>query len=255
MIRITDSNQHYRRVLESDPTGMAPRQIMLEVQTSRDTEIWVWDGFGGNDRRRALYPDYKMNRQPLKDSIGAGMKFMKDILRHTNAIQVTVPGYEADDVIATLARTLPGKIHIRSTDMDLLALTNERVTCEAKPKHNLTPDLIKLYKMTVGDPSDNIKGVKGFGAQSWDNANKEELARYVAQVVAGNHSAPTEIKSATTLVKLNCLNWMANNREMLRIYDQIISFFDVPAELIDKHTKPGNRTYAEADAKLKEFFL
>ncbi len=250
MIRITDGNQFYRRILEADPTGMAPRQIVNEIQNSKDVEIWVFDGFGGNDRRRAFYPDYKMNRKGLPENIGVGMKFIKDILKNTNAIQITVPGYEADDVIATLCRTLEGKIHIRSTDMDFLALTNERVTCDAKPKHNLTPDLVKLYKMCVGDPSDNIKGIKGFGAVAWENADKAELEHVINTAVSHDPFAVTAVT-----IPLTTMQWIDSNKEMLRIYDKIISFFDVPPELIEKHMKPGDRNYQQADLKLKEFFL
>jgi hypothetical protein len=252
LIRITDGNAYYRRVLETDPTGLAPRSIIGEIRLSQNIEIWVWDGFQGNDRRRAIYPDYKGNRKGFPEDIRAGMKLLKKALRHTGAIQVSVPGYEGDDVIATLSRKLPGKIHIRSHDMDLAALVGGNVTCEAKIKHDLTPDLVKLYKICVGDPSDNIKGIKGFGAKTWEQADKVELKKVIDHIVADDQTE-LDLDPLAQTVPLKILHWIVQNKETIRSYNQIIDFFDVPDDLMDQHTIPGDRDYPKAEAVLTEF--
>lgn len=136
----------------------------------------------GNYYRQTLNPEYKANRKakPVEPAVAAAMEDSKNAIRnllHSLGIpQVSVPMTEADDVIAYLATRLPGQKLIYTVDADLIALANDNVQVflkgephQAMRKGGITilPRHVTLFKSIVGDPSDNIKGVKGLGPSAW----------------------------------------------------------------------------------------
>lgn len=247
MIQIFDGNNYYRKRLEYDTTGMLPRTVLNETFDAKVPQVWVWDGFKGNEKRRAIYPDYKMNRTPKPSSLYEALKFMRGLLNHSPAIQVRVPGYEADDVVATLARHYAKagtEIEIHSNDYDFVQLTAEhptRIFCGARLKGDVKAADIRLYKSTVGDASDNIKGIKGFGATSWPLVDKGALKRMILEDGPVPEMRPGAKK------------WAEENRDQLKAYWEIVGFYDVPMPLIDEHMTVGDRDYRKADDQLREF--
>jgi len=114
-----------------------------------------------------------------------------------------VPDFEADDVIATLVERAPkdALISIVSTDKDLMQLVSDRVTLldgvkdrrygpsEVEERFGVQPDRILDLRALVGDPSDNIPGVKGIGEKGaakliteWGSL--ENLIEHRAEVAA-----------------------------------------------------------------------
>jgi hypothetical protein len=245
-LKIVDGNNSFRRVLEKDPTGLTPRKIVQDLATSDVQEIWVWDGFNANARRREIYPEYKANRVKAGENIYAAMKFFKSVLADTNAIQIEVPGYEGDDVIAHIVQKTPnlGHVHIESTDVDLIAVTSPTVTIDASSK--IPRRWIRLYKTAVGDSSDNIPGIKGFGPGAWAGVNKEALE---AAIVKG---APFPDSPS---VRKKSIDWFEENRELVVNFWTIVGFMPIPDDLVAKHIKVGTGQFDKALAQLKEFFL
>lgn len=248
MIQIFDGNNYYRKLLETSRTGLAPREVMEETFAAPHPQVWVWDGFKGTAKRREVYPDYKMNRTPQGPGLYEALKFMQKVLAHTPAIQLKVPGYEADDVVATLAKRyakLGSDVEIHSNDYDFVQLTAEypRIFCGARLKDDVKAKDIRLYKTTVGDPSDNIKGIKGFGQTSWPLVDKTALAKMILEDGPVPEMRPAAKK------------WADENRAQLKIYWEIVGFYDVPFPLIDQHMTVGDRNKVAADALLREFML
>ena len=122
-----------------------------------------------------------MTRKLPQDSFFENLSFFKELLRNApaNVAVAEKQGYEGDDVIYTVCKMFsnsPKPITIMSADKDLTAIPNtvlpmaNQEFCQKK--------YVRLYKTLVGDPSDNIKGVKGFGKGSWDKLtemDKEQL--------------------------------------------------------------------------------
>lgn len=152
----------------------------------RDTVI-IWDG-GHADYRLKLYPEYKQGRklnepktpEDERDSAAykAQLAFLREIMDTLEVKQLQVGGVEADDLIsifATLTGHGGGRSIIYSGDGDMHQLHSP--TCSIfDPKKELMgwgdiktkwkvqePSDLLLYKALVGDPSDNIKGVKQIG--------------------------------------------------------------------------------------------
>ena len=158
--------------------------------------IIVFDGKGGSNRRRKLYPEYKAKRSPKKIRLNRVNEFENiDDERHSMLMQLSrcveyveklpvsilsIDNVEADDVMAYTAKQLltDSKITLMSTDKDFLQLVNDRISVWSPTKKKLyNPEkVLEEYKVTSsnlllsrvfeGDQSDNIKGVNGIGMKT-----------------------------------------------------------------------------------------
>ncbi|WP_353640779.1 hypothetical protein [Mesorhizobium sp. WSM2239] len=252
MIRLYDMNSYMRVELETDISGLAPRNFMQDVFSCPDPVICVWDGPNGSDKRRQIFPGYKVGRKAPDTGIYNGFHLTQKALEHTKAVQIKVPGYEADDVLALLARRYASKGHlvaIYSNDGDMLQLVGEfpkNVVCAAKPK--VEPRYTRLYKTWCGDQSDKIPGVPRFGDTLWASNGPARLQRATDLIFAGN---PAWKKQVTLQPKM--FQWLEANPDLFKAYWTIVGFLDVPEELVTAHTTIGQPDYAKADATLKEF--
>lgn len=243
MITITDGNNYFRRLAEKDPTGMPIRTVLNDIARADHLQIWAFDGYNANKRRRDVFPSYKVGRAGPKDGFFEAVDLLKKVLPHTRAMYVTVPTYEADDVIATMCKSLTGRIHIRSTDKDYLQLINDRITCDATLPEGVTPEWLDLYKATVGDPSDKIPGIKGFGKAGWDAVDKEQLKQFILQ------TRTDDVAGLTT----GQMKWLRVHRDVVEGYLKIVKFFTV--EDVTNHLVRGTDNPSQVESILKEFWL
>ena len=151
--------------------------------------ILVFDGLGGSTNKQYLYPEYKANRKLNKitnwegfetreeeaESITNQIVRLIDYLKCLPVDLLCIDKIEADDVIAYLSNNLEGDIHIMSSDKDYIQLVSDRVTVYSPVKKKFyTPKEVKEelkvpainylnYKVLLGDPSDNVPGVRGLG--------------------------------------------------------------------------------------------
>lgn len=126
---------------------------------------------------------YKANRPPMDDELFSQLIMVQKILKECEMIPFIEKGYEADDIIATIVEKMKQSEHsevlIYSADNDLKQLLSDKVhvihlvkgkeeieiedTARFKKKWGIDPIQIIDFKSLCGDPSDNIKGVKGIG--------------------------------------------------------------------------------------------
>jgi DNA polymerase-1 len=155
--------------------------------------IIVFDGKGGSQRRKKLYPDYKNKRamkvrvnrayeemsdpQTEQDSMINQLMMLIDYLKSLPVSVVAIDYIEADDTIGFIATQMypTSRITIMSADKDFLQLVNDRVSIWSPTKKKLygVQDVINeygihpinfiYYRILEGDTSDNIGGVKGIG--------------------------------------------------------------------------------------------
>lgn len=243
-LHIYDGMNVVRRRLDEDDSGRAPRKFLNEM-SAPGNHIWVWDGAGGKARRQELYPNYKANRQPQPDGIWRTIELVQQILSWTPALQITVKGFEADDVIAHVAQVATEKdILVHSSDRDLQQLAiNPRVRGTWKALDMPAED-VRLYKTWVGDPSDDIKGVPGFGEQAWAKANKAMLRAYTL-----HESSPIDVLAT---LPPRSQTWLKENERVLRALWTITGFLPLPDQL-DSTIIAGVPNYDAADKRLREF--
>ena len=153
--------------------------------------IIVYDGAGGSQRRRKILPNYKANRKPgkritrwdafknaaeEKDAMKIQFSRLIEYLDLLPINVISIDRIEADVTIAYIAHTLLDEdVTIMSADQDFLQLVNERITVWSPIKKKFyTPRMVMddygvpahnflMYKVLMGDKSDNIEGVKGLG--------------------------------------------------------------------------------------------
>lgn len=240
---IFDCNNWLRRRCER---GSSLKTCFAEV-AAHPGAVLVFDGDGALKRRRAIYPEYKAGRPMMGSDMAANFELFEKLTQFLPVIAVRVPGWEADDVIATLARQTNVTVQIMSTDADFLQLPNA-VLPERQTQFPCEGSWVHLYKAVVGDKSDNIPGIKGFGQKAWDNLSNVDRAR-LEQLLDGQGMLMPEGMSAA------CLNWLNDNLELVRIFYKITALYDVPLDDIVKYATVGVLNIPAADAIFKEYFL
>jgi len=256
MLHVFDANSWVRRFLEVDTSGMPIRNLIWDANNSPDVHIFVWDGKGGNDRRRALFPNYTAGRKPAAENIFASMNLARDALKHSRALQICVPGYEGDDVIAALVGRWAGQTEIKilSTDRDLYALCAvEGVTHPTVTNPKCPAVETRLYKATRGDPSDAIPGIKGFGEKAWEACDKEAFQHWYENDWSNISHWTAENVAERFGIPKACASWLRENEELARTFWAIVGFFPPTAEEIEAHTTVGKRDDAAVDALLGRF--
>jgi DNA polymerase-1 len=144
----------------------------------------AWDG-PQRTLRHDAYADYKANRQPMADDLAAQIPAIRQILEAYRIPVLELPGYEADDVIGTLAKkasTMGFDVVIVTADKDMLQLVGPRVRVfhtgrekfldEAGVREffGVPPEQVADVLALMGDSVDNIPGVPRVGevtAKKW----------------------------------------------------------------------------------------
>lgn len=235
IVRIYDGNLVVRQRLETDTSGFVIRNLAIEAaNTFGVLEIWVFDHPAGNARRRAMYSEYKTNREPPAENIYAFMQLWQAVVKLTPAYSCVVPGYEGDDVIAHLARRYVGlgaQVEVITRDADIRQLEiHPGIRVKNDSLGKVPPHLIRLYKATVGDSSDNIKGVPGFGAKTWETCDKERLLAWF--------EAPFDAEPPADLPNRCRTAMSADRQHFLMLYD-LVSFIDIPEDEVTANIVAG----------------
>jgi DNA polymerase I len=157
---------------------------LIDEQGVRPT-IVVWDA--GTSGRTDVYPEYKAKRRSRPDLLKVQWPAMAPLVEAMGYRNVTVEGYEADDVIATLAQRAREQgvpVTIVTGDRDVFQLIDDdglievmataRGITETKTydreavidRYGLPPELIPDFYGLKGDTSDNIPGVPGIGEKT-----------------------------------------------------------------------------------------
>jgi len=136
----------------------------------------------GRSFRHDKFEDYKATRERIPDELSIQIERIQELIRAFHIPIFTKEGYEADDVLATLAHQAEPKdvlSLITTGDRDLLQVVDEKIWVltsgrkfsdviiytpeKVQERYRLAPSQIVDYKALVGDKSDNIPGVRGIG--------------------------------------------------------------------------------------------
>ena len=150
----------------------------------------VWDG-GMPKFRVEIFPEYKAQRTSMPEELRVQLDHLDEILDAMNIPAVRAEGFEADDALATMSRQVPDGVQLMivTGDQDAMQLVDAKVKVlrttrgvsetkeygreEVIEEYGVTPEQIPDYKALVGDPSDNIPGVRGIGPKSAANLLRE----------------------------------------------------------------------------------
>lgn len=131
--------------------------------------------------RTELYPAYKANRAEMPDDLRQQIGPIRDLVRAFNIPVVELQGYEADDLIGTLAarwEATGGQVVVVTGDKDLMQIVTEQTTLldtmknvtsaipQVHERFGVGPDRVIDILGLAGDSSDNIPGVPGIGEKT-----------------------------------------------------------------------------------------
>lgn len=137
--------------------------------------------------RHKMYSEYKGTRKPMAEELRQQVPVMKEVLKAMGITIVEQEGYEADDILGTIARKCEAQgleVSLVSGDRDLLQLASGHIKIripktkrtgteiedyyaqDVKEKYQVTPTEFIDVKALMGDASDNIPGVPGIGEKT-----------------------------------------------------------------------------------------
>ena len=194
--------------------------------------------------RSDIAADYKAHRPPPPDDLAVQVPMIKQVVEAMNLPVLALPGYEADDVMATVAAAGSARgyeVTICASDKDCRQLIGDRVrmynlrkrtTLDAKflfDDWGVTPEQVVDFQTLVGDPVDNVPGVPGVGEKTaakllqqygtLDNllARVEEIKQPKLKANLKEAAASGRIETSRKLVRLDvnvpmALDWDAWKR-------------------------------------------
>ena len=182
------------------------------------------------------YQGYKANRTEMPGDLAQQLPYIRRALEAYRIPILESSGYEADDVIGTLARKAADQnfsVYVVSSDKDMMQLVNDRVCVLNPPKDNLICDAVKVEEILGvppervvdvmalrGDSIDNIPGAPGIG----DKGSVELIRRFGNVEAALDRAAEVERKTYRESLQ--------NNREVVLLSKKLVTIdCDVPIEL------------------------
>lgn len=186
--------------------------------------------------RDQQYKEYKANRSEMPGDLAQQIPYIRQALEAYRIPILEMPGFEADDVIGTLATkaVADGRhVYVVSSDKDMLQLVNDRVLVLNPPKDNLICDAAKVEEILGvppervidvmalrGDSIDNIPGAPGIG----DKGSVDLIRRFGSLEAALDHAAEVERKTYRESLQ--------NNREQILLSKELVTIkCDVDIEL------------------------
>ena len=222
--------------------GFASMMINL-IKEEKPTHIAVAFDVSRKTFRSEKFPEYKANRASTPDEFRSQISHINEMVNCFGIKQYELEGYEADDIIATFAKTAEKsnyEVLICTGDRDSFQLVNEkttvlypkkgvtemaRMTPEAvKEKYGLTPQQYPDFAALRGDPSDNLPSVPGVGektATKWisDYGSLEKLIENAAKI---SGKVGQSLRENIEVVKLNReLTHLLNDLQIVDSIDEL----------------------------------
>ncbi|MEZ6196155.1 MAG: DNA polymerase I [Planctomycetota bacterium] len=161
------------------------RAVLGILDQNHPTHVAVVFDASGPTFRHEVFPEYKATREKMPEELREQLPWMKRIVEAMGIPLLEVPGYEADDVIGTLARRGDAagmEVRIVSGDKDFMQLVTDRILLhnimkgdgevhlvgaeEVREKFGVPPEGVVDVLALMGDSSDNVPGIPGVGEKT-----------------------------------------------------------------------------------------
>jgi DNA polymerase-1 len=204
--------------------------------------------------RHIMYEEYKGTRKSMPEELREQVPLIKEVLKAMNVTIIEKPGFEADDVLGTIAKTCEKdgyEVSLVSGDRDLLQLASDKIkiripktklsgteienynTGDVVEKYGVTPKQFIDLKGLMGDTSDNIPGVPGIGEKtatkiisaydSIENAfeHVDEITPNKAKEALKNNYDLAVLSKTLATIKTDCdLDFSINEATIDNIYNE-----------------------------------
>src|SRR5437660_10213353 len=218
--------------------------LLRAIREGNPTHLAIAFDEEGKQARSEIYPEYKATRGAPPDDLRPQFPLVRRVLEALNVPAVGMPGWEADDVIATLARrarSLGWEVVIVTGDKDLLQLVDGSVRCydsmyekwygpaEVEEKWGVPPHLVADLLALTGDKIDNVPGIPGVGEKTAAALLKEFGTLEEVLSRAGEITQPKLRQNA-----LANLETVRRARQLIQLNDDL----PLPVQLEDLSRKP-----------------
>jgi len=186
--------------------------LMDVIKREKPDHLAVAFDKGGSDLRNEMFPEYKANRDATPEAIKIAVPYIQELLRAMHIPIIEVAGYEADDLIGTIAKQAEKqnyKVFMVTPDKDFAQLVSENIFMykparmgngieiwgipEVLERFEIErPEQVIDYLGMMGDSADNIPGLPGVG----EKTAKKFLAEYgsIENLLANTHQLKGAIK-------------------------------------------------------------
>ena len=157
-------------------------RMLIKLMEERNPEyVCMFFDAKGPTFRHEMYPDYKANRPPMPDDMAVQIPYIKEVTAAFNLPIIEMQGYEADDLIGTLARLAEEKgftVVMITGDKDFMQLVTAKSSIwdpmkesaidiqTIREKFGVEPDQMIDVQGLSGDTADNVPGVPGIGQKT-----------------------------------------------------------------------------------------
>lgn len=230
--------------------------LLRVIQDLKPTHISVCFDEKEPTFRHKEFAAYQAQRPPMANELSGQFEKARKVVEAFGIPIYSKPGYEADDVLGTLARQSKEGVVIVTGDRDILQLVDDKVKVylpivglssaklmgkdEVIEKMGVAPSQIADYKALVGDPSDNYPGVAGIGPKTaisllekYKNldgiyAHLKEISPSVREKIAkGKDDSKLSLRLATIVkdvpVELDieaCGKWDIDSQKVLDLFSE-----------------------------------
>ncbi|RFU12350.1 DNA polymerase I [Rhodobacteraceae bacterium W635] len=215
--------------------NMMFKQIEANEGPDAPTHVAVIFDHSGKTFRNDLYDKYKANRPPAPEDLVPQFPLTREATRAFNIACIEVENYEADDIIATLARQAReagGRVTIISSDKDLMqlvgggvemldAMKSLRIDREGvEAKFGVGPDRVVDVQALAGDSVDNVPGAPGIGVKT------------AALLINEYGDLDTLLEQAETIKQPKRRQTLIDHADQIRLSKQLVQLDDqVPMEV------------------------
>ena len=180
--------------------------LINAIKDEKPTHIAIAFDVSRNTFRKELFSEYKANRAKTPDEFKSQLPLIHQVIGALKIPGLQVEGFEADDIIATLAKLGEKnemRVSILTGDRDTFQLVNKDITVlyarkgvsdiarmtpdAVKEKYELTPEQYPDFAALRGDPSDNLPSIPSVGektAVKWikEYGNLDELIKHASEI-------------------------------------------------------------------------
>lgn len=251
-----------------EPTGALHGFIASTRKAIKETGakhcIVAWEG--GSPQREELLPSYKSKRRELPDELSQSFKLVQEVIPLLGWPIIQKAGLEADDVIFSLSKSLPGTKVVFTTDKDIISLVSDDLLIYTrekgkswllgethyKEKWGVEPRYIPDILALSGDAIDEVPGIAGIG---------KKTATTLVQNFGSIEDILKEAASPTSKIKEKTRNLLLQNTKLLDLNRALIalrqteltqlspSTFEPNPAVIARLTSLGMKKTAEQIAK------
>ncbi|MFV0247282.1 MAG: DNA polymerase I [Mycoplasmatales bacterium] len=234
------------RTLDGRPCNAISRLITMfnkMIREENPTHVYIANDPKGKTFRHEMYQDYKAGRNETPSRLKEQFPMALDLYNAMGIKNECIEGYEADDLIATLAKKAEQngyKVKIISGDKDLLQLVSENITVitpangrfvkrveydlsEFEERFHIAVDKFIAYKSLIGDKSDNIIGINKVGPKKAETllTDYDSIEEIVKAAEDGEITGKLGESLIGTLEQLN------RNIELVTLVDDVNVSFDL----------------------------